>query len=301
MYNNNNIRFMKSLNDKIYLLSAKQSENNKEWNFRVQGQSKNIYNQTLTSTNYICSCPDHMGKKTFCKHLLFLVVKVAKQIDVGEYLSENPKQYWNNITYELCYQSWILNLEHLIKEKTNYKEDSDNTCLICYEELGKTNLIECKTICHKRYHYNCIKKWLTHGSSCPNCRTKWYNITNADIFDDNDVEITLNNNNIIVIDDNNSNNEIVIDNNKYIEIKIKDDKNILLTMSIGYSKYIVREIKNRLEEIINNLYNNIKNLKIEITMNYEKDGKKCHEKLEFTNNLSELNKFIKKIKISKLK
>ena len=89
-----NQRLNKALSEKMCLLSASYNNDSNEWDFKMRGNTNNIYEQHLCSKTYSCSCPDHQGKHTFCKHLLFLVARVAKQYDLAGELAQRPKTTW---------------------------------------------------------------------------------------------------------------------------------------------------------------------------------------------------------------
>ncbi len=88
-----NKRLLKSLSEKMYLLSVIQKDTN-TWQFKVRGQTNNVYEQELTESVYSCSCPDHQTKGTFCKHLLFLTARVGKQYELSNDLAQRPKTTW---------------------------------------------------------------------------------------------------------------------------------------------------------------------------------------------------------------
>jgi hypothetical protein len=81
-------RFSKALKERIYLLSANQVSN-EEWNFNIRGQSNKVYKQILKPTSYSCACPDNCLRKGFCKHLLFLISRVAVNQSLAKELFEN--------------------------------------------------------------------------------------------------------------------------------------------------------------------------------------------------------------------
>jgi hypothetical protein len=173
-----NQRLIKSLSEKMCLLSAIRNENGEEWTFKVRGKTNNIYDQHLSATKYSCSCPDHTGKNTFCKHLLFLVVRAAKQYDLGCELTQRPKTTWKKSAYNACSVSWIKCLSHLISATVEPSVDIDGICAICCEDLKSastcaSDLVECSKTCHNHFHKECIDRWLEHGSTCPTCRTQW--------------------------------------------------------------------------------------------------------------------------------
>ena len=177
-------RLRKSLSEKISLLSAYQRD--ASWEFKVRGQSASVYQQELSASAFSCSCPDHQGKKTFCKHLLFLVARVALQFERAANLSDQTA-VWNEEAYVACVPSWVSRLAHLISpaepiETSLTSDKPEGDCPICFEELieGKANdgtaidnTIRCDTTCHKWFHRECITRWLEESSTCPMCRAEW--------------------------------------------------------------------------------------------------------------------------------
>ena len=172
-----NKRLIKALSEKMCLLCATQTED--KWVMKMRGSSNNVYVQTLTETSYVCSCPDQQGKNTFCKHLLFLVARVAKQYELGGELAQRPKTTWKKSAYDACSMSWRNCLSHLIKTKVESEETPtivEGLCSICFEDLGSScELLECTTTCHQHFHKECMDRWLEHGDTCPNCRANWVN------------------------------------------------------------------------------------------------------------------------------
>jgi hypothetical protein len=169
-------RLRKSLSEKINLLSAYQRD--ASWEFKVRGQSTSVYQQELSATTFTCSCPDHQGKKTFCKHLLFLVARVALQFERAASISEQTVS-WNEEAYAACVPSWVSRLAHLISDETVVDTPSDKPegdCPICFEELtdgAAIDTVRCETTCHKWFHRECIKRWVEDSPTCPMCRAEW--------------------------------------------------------------------------------------------------------------------------------
>jgi Ring finger domain len=184
------LRLQKSLSEKIYLLYANQISET-QWDFKVRGQSKNIYQQTLTPFQFTCSCPDHKTKQTFCKHLLFLVARVAVRIDIASKLS-NDKTLWGEIYFNLCSVAWIERLksrmENENKPKTTAPSAIGNDCPVCFEEMKDgESLSQCITTCKNYFHSECIQLWLSSGhSNCPLCRATW-----TDEHTEENVEVIL--------------------------------------------------------------------------------------------------------------
>ncbi len=176
-------RLRKSLNERIYLLSANQISLI-HWKFNVRGQSNRIYEQNLKPELYSCSCPDHTTKHTFCKHLLFLLVRVATQMDLAAIITENKKN-WNSVVFEICAASWLDRLKnHINTPKTqNTCKAIGSDCSVCFEEMKKDEkIVNCTTTCKNYFHDNCISMWLSTGhDTCPLCRAKWLIQENNDL------------------------------------------------------------------------------------------------------------------------
>jgi hypothetical protein len=174
------LRLTKSLSEKIYLLYANQISES-QWDFKVRGQSKNIYQQTLTQSLFTCSCPDHKTKQTFCKHLLFLVARVAIQMNMASNLS-NDKTLWSTNYFNDCSKSWIERLKSRIDENQNKSKPIccsaiGNDCPVCFEEMKEgESLAQCIITCKNYFHKECINLWLSSGhNNCPLCRAGWIN------------------------------------------------------------------------------------------------------------------------------
>lgn len=177
------LKLQKSLSEKIYLISVNQVSST-EWKFSLRGQSNNVYEQNLKGDSFSCSCPDHQTRKTFCKHLLFLISRVAVQMDLAASVAHN-KAKWTDNAFKACSQSWINRLKsHITCIK---KDDSEcnkaaigTDCSICFEEMkqGET-FVQCITTCKNYFHSDCIKRWLETGhDTCPLCRGDWDEDTN---------------------------------------------------------------------------------------------------------------------------
>ena len=171
------LKLKKSLSEKIYLLSAKQV-NKTEWNFSLRGQSLNVYNQILRPDFFNCSCPDHSTRNNFCKHLLFLVSRVAIQMELAASISVD-KNKWNNDAFNACVPSWINRLKCHIAKKGTVKPINEKAvgsdCSICFDTItDKDVLSQCIKTCKNYFHQDCIKRWLETGhDTCPLCRSDW--------------------------------------------------------------------------------------------------------------------------------
>ena len=267
-----NPRLIKALSEKMYLLSAIQKDNGSGWTFNVRAQTTNIYEQYLSETIYSCSCPDHQTKKTFCKHLLFLVVRVGKQFDLGALLIQRPKITWKKNAYQSCSKSWITCLSHLIKNIIIF-EDIDNQCPICFDDLETEDLVKCSTTCQKKYHKICIEKWLECSKTCPMCRTVWNSVTSkVEEKQDEYIEgsITIKNTGII------------------------NNTDIVISFDTTGSMYpCLAEVKRHITNMTERLFREIQSLRVAIITHGDYcDKDKVISQLDFTKNQQEIKNFI---------
>jgi len=184
-------RLHKSLTERIYLLSVEQQSQD-QWVFKVKGQSKNIYDQRLNPEHFYCSCPDHKTRGTFCKHLLFLVARVAQKTDIASKIQYNFSN-WNETNYGLWVEAFKERLKNRVEKSTKHSAGGKD-CPICFEEITETEeAIQCITTCKNWLHKSCMDLWLTSGHrSCPMCRAIWVVTENTDIEEINSkIEVTL--------------------------------------------------------------------------------------------------------------
>jgi len=199
-------RLSRGLTEKIYLINATHSKDLNQWDFKVRGKSKNIYNQIFTENMYSCSCPDHKTRKSFCKHLIFLVARVANKMKIAENISYLDYK-WTKDTYNVCHKSWLSRLSKRTINKNNKNNEKDEEkmkdiqakalgedCPICYEEMNDVNtLYKCNT-CKNYFHNDCINTWMSSGyDTCPLCRSKLLdNNSNSNSIIENENTFKLN-------------------------------------------------------------------------------------------------------------
>ena len=268
-----NPRLIKALSEKMYLLSAIQDN---EWIFNVRAQSTNVYEQHLSETTYSCSCPDHQTKNTFCKHLLFLVVRVGKQFDLGALLIQRPKTSWKKNAFQTCSKSWIRCLSHLIKTSV-VSEDIDNQCAICFDDYGTEEIVKCGTMCHKKYHKICIEKWLERSKTCPMCRTKW-NSKTAKVEEKNEEK-----------EDECIEGSIIVENKE-----TANNTDIVISFDTTGSMYpCLAEVRRHTANMTERLFREIPSLRVAIITHGDYcDGDKVISQLDFTTDQQEIKNFI---------
>lgn len=261
-------RLRKSLSEKINLLSAYQRD--ASWEFKVRGQSTSVYQQELSATTFTCSCPDHQGKKTFCKHLLFLVARVALQFERAASISEQTVS-WNEEAYSACVPSWVSRLAHLISDETVIATPSDKPegdCPICFEELIAIDIVRCETTCHKWFHRECIKRWVEDSPTCPMCRAEWKEAHASESEDKIHGHI--------------------VDESKEIET------DLVISFDTTGSMYpCLSEVKRHIATIVPKLFRDMPGLRLGIIAHGDYcDGDKVIQTLDFTNDQNAIISFV---------
>jgi Mg-chelatase subunit ChlD len=276
-----NKRLIKALSEKMCLLSAIQTEN--KWVMSMRGESNNVYEQTLTDTSYICSCPDAQGKKTFCKHLLFLTVRVAKQYELGAELAQRPKTTWKKNSFDACSLSWKHVLSHLVKTIHGTPLVTEGLCSICFEDLGSCELLECTSVCHQNFHKICMNRWLEHGNSCPNCRADWIKVdSKKDELKTDVLEKYILPEEFITGSIEESN-----------EISVKNTDIVISFDTTGSMYPCLAEVKRNTTAITERLFREIPSLRVAIIAHGDYcDGDRTILQLDFTSNQEEIKEFI---------
>ena len=170
-----------------------------EWIFQVKGTTSD-YDVLISMQNFSCSCPDYKTRGKICKHLYFIIGRIAEcntlinslesEIEAGtrgSYLTEGE---FDTITKSLIKRlSTRLNQVETTTTKSNdidIPDLSGESCVICFEDLSDGNVAQCVNVgphCKNYFHKNCLDEWLYKNQSCPLCRRKW-NLKPNDIKDD---------------------------------------------------------------------------------------------------------------------
>jgi len=146
-------RIERAKTEKIYLVNR--NINNDSALFDVMGSSGKIY-QVKLSGHPTCTCPDHSLRKSRCKHILFILVRIFKL--------DNPYQEkfigTDIIKYINLYKDNIskLNKKYNMMEKCIDvgAKCLDNECAICLDLiLNGEKYVYCKQVCGKCIHEEC--------------------------------------------------------------------------------------------------------------------------------------------------
>lgn len=177
-------RKLRGLQQPIYLIETLPITNNDERQYVVMGTSKKVYNVTI-NTSPSCDCPDHTTRKTRCKHIYFVLLRIMKvntgNVDQELYTSIEVQNMFNNIpevTKLLCVDDKMKEKYHKLKNNESLeveKKDTDDLCPMCLDDLNNGSELDyCKYSCGKSIHKDCINMWLSSGKdNCLICREVW--------------------------------------------------------------------------------------------------------------------------------
>lgn len=270
------LRLQKSLSEKIYLLSANQIADD-EWKFTVRGQSNNVYEQILKPESFHCSCPDHFKRKTFCKHLLFLVGRVAMQMELASKVNTN-KANWKETSFQACVSSWINRLKNRISVEKKIEPFTGGDCPICFEEMKETEEItKCVTTCKNNFHKECIKLWLESShTTCPLCRATWIEANDKITEENAEIEV-----------------KILETAPEVASTEIKTD--IVFSFdTTGSMSSCIADVRRNIESITSKLFDEIPGLRLGMISHGDYcDGKNVINKQDFTNDRELVKKFIR--------
>lgn len=296
-------RLVKALSEKMSLLAATQAE--EQWTFKVRGQSNNVYEQILTKETFTCSCPDQQGKKTFCKHLLFLVVRVAKQFELGAELAQRPVTTWKKSAFAACNVSWAKCLAHMFAPPSSASStpslgttlEPENPCCICYEDFTSTDtLVNCKQTCKKHFHKICMERWLEHGDTCPMCRTEW----KTEDDDEDEVENTLISSDGVhlieghLLEPSTASAAASMDTETRAAPLAERHTDIVISFdTTGSMSPCLAEVRRHVSSMTERLFREIPSLRIAIISHGDYcDGDKCITQMDFTENQAAIKKFV---------
>lgn len=143
----------------MYCLNSEKIKD-REWTFDIQGNSDNIYKTYISDKIHTCSCPDFKLRGIRCKHILFVIIRIANDAYTFSEIDNEKNIYDINPAFDIL-------LEHRVMVK---KSTIDDDCVICYESMNNTFTKECST-CKNTFHTTCISKWTRINNTCPLCRS----------------------------------------------------------------------------------------------------------------------------------
>lgn len=161
----------RALGQPMYLIDAEYKSLN-EWYFTIQGYSGNSYETIITPNSMSCTCPDFQQRNKLCKHLYFIIARIAKDTDSLKKIKEETNIFDINPDFSEEIKQRLRNRLENSNFLENENENENEDCVICFENMiNRHQKVSCQE-CKNKFHKACISKWLRKKDTCPLCRTK---------------------------------------------------------------------------------------------------------------------------------
>ena len=168
----------RALIERLYLLEAARRERLKDggWTFIVRGSTGKHYDVVLSANKVSCSCFDCKQRRRICKHIYFIIGRVAQNkellVQLGDNLNVNVFALDPLLSEKI--NNRINGRSHLASAQSTVDAERDTTCSICYESTQSvdTRSSACSS-CKNVFHTECINIWTSRNPTCPLCRKRW--------------------------------------------------------------------------------------------------------------------------------
>ncbi|GAN09618.1 RING finger domain protein, partial [Mucor ambiguus] len=190
-------RVLRAMKQRMFVMSRELSpQDDTVEKFEVIGSIGNTY--TVTIGNAIsCSCMDHRVRRTHCKHILMVLLKVyrlglnspmfqsLRTSSADRLLARNNgRNVDRSVLVPTSIREKILKLtvespEAQLSEQVAERRPLDTSdCPICFEEFEqvKINLIDYCKVCGNNIHQECFNMWKASKGrdvTCVYCRAQW--------------------------------------------------------------------------------------------------------------------------------
>jgi hypothetical protein len=167
-------RMKRALEQPMYLLNAEYSPKDK-WYFVVQGYSGSNYDVTIDANKMECTCSDFKLREKLCKHLYFIIARVANDKCSLMHINEHTNIYKINSNFTQTLKDRLINCnEH---KNNEHNDECNDDCVICFDIMNNIQqTIKCG-VCKNNFHTQCLNRWLVNKPSCPLCRSSLINKT----------------------------------------------------------------------------------------------------------------------------
>lgn len=180
-------RIERALRQRMFLVAATPIPGDVGWRLSVEGSQGVVYKVVLRSRECSCTCPDFLRRGRPCKHILFVLARVAKCRSEACAIPPSPRAF--RLTpglAEALRRALVFHVEsHRAADapppppsaaEPTGPEDAgvDGDCAICFEGLaGGGALARCESSCGNRFHLECITRWVARTPTCPLCRANF--------------------------------------------------------------------------------------------------------------------------------
>ncbi|GJQ14242.1 hypothetical protein GpartN1_g6033.t1 [Galdieria partita] len=197
-------RLERAKKQRLYLLAVNSSEQASP-SFAILGSTGNVYTVWFQGGRPKCNCIDHRVRKTFCKHIIFVLLRILKvpeqQIEklCNSTLSESELQgLVTNVTAHveeqyLAPQNTLEEFKSIVgdvggslssrRKPLVPRRETNTECPICFENFSTEQdaepILYCKWGCGNAVHKDCFDKWSSakveagQEVTCVYCRTPW--------------------------------------------------------------------------------------------------------------------------------
>ncbi|KAI8352452.1 hypothetical protein EDC96DRAFT_517986 [Choanephora cucurbitarum] len=194
-------RVLRAMKQRMFVLSRKTSELDSSVEiFDVAGSVGNMYTVTV-DTRISCTCMDFGFRKSYCKHILMVLMKVYRlplsdpmfqSLKTSREQRIDARQTGNiadpSVLVPEDIRKKIMTIfyhqDESLDTQTNRRPLDNNDCPICFEafEEDKIDTIDFCRVCGNNIHKECFDMWASSKGSrvtCVYCRSNWYTNSNS--------------------------------------------------------------------------------------------------------------------------
>lgn len=132
--------------------------------FVVCGNSDD-YTIQFRGDKFSCTCMDHRRRRTFCKHVYLVYMKVL-------HIVPDVNQTDNCVLTEIIREAYLSFKTRQLSSSSSPDMRESAECPICFDALAESTNYVCRT-CRNGFHQSCIDKVLDRGHhNCPMCRAE---------------------------------------------------------------------------------------------------------------------------------
>lgn len=128
--------------------------------FVVCGTSDD-YTIKFKDDKFSCTCMDHRRRRTFCKHIYLVYMKVL-------HIVPDVNQTDNRVPTELVREAYA---SFKTRQSSSPEMREAAECPICFDALAESTNYVCR-VCRNGFHQSCIDEVVNRGhyDNCPMCR-----------------------------------------------------------------------------------------------------------------------------------
>lgn len=170
----------RAVKQRMFLISAEYEETN-QWMFVVEGSTGMNYDVVINKDGMKCSCFDCKSRNRVCKHIYFIIYRIAQNEDLFKKLDADLSTNMF-VDGDALTTSLKSRLESRLQSESK-KEDNDtkdpppktfeDPCCICFDHIEQGDEEEECHTCKKAFHEACIRVWRRRNPTCPLCRSTW--------------------------------------------------------------------------------------------------------------------------------